>query len=48
MVRNRENMHEFLTRHAATTLPLRADLKASAVKVCTMTMIVGLRKEAAP
>jgi hypothetical protein len=48
MVRSRENTHKLLTRHAVTTLLLRADLPASAVKVCTMAMIVRLRKEAAP
>ncbi len=48
MVRNRENTHKHLTRHAVTTLLLRAALPASAVKVCTMAMIVRPRKEAAP
>jgi len=48
MVPSRENTHERLTRHAVTTLLVRADLPASAIKVCTMVMIVRLGKEAAP
>jgi len=48
MVRSRENTHKLLTRRAVTTLLVRADLPASAVKVCTMAMIVRLGKEAAP
>lgn len=48
MVRNRENTHKSPTRHAVTTLLLRADLPASAVKVYTMAMIVRHGKEAAP
>lgn len=48
MVPSRENTHKPLTRHAVTTLLVRADLPASAIKVSAMVMIVRHRKEAAP
>ena len=48
MVRNRENTHKHLARHAVTTLLVRAALPATTVKQHAMIMVVGITKEAAP
>jgi hypothetical protein len=48
MVRRREDTHNPLTRHAVTTLLVRAALPATTVKQHVMIMVVGIRKEAAP
>ena len=48
MVRSREYTQKHSTRHAVTTLLVRAALPTSTIKVPVMGMIVGRRKEAAP
>ncbi len=48
MVSIRENTHKPLTRHAVTTLLVRAALSAAAIKLHIMIMVVDQRKEAAP
>ena len=48
MVRLRENTHKHLTRHAVTTLLVRAALPATTIGLHAMIMVVGQRKEAAP
>ncbi len=47
MVRLRENTHKHLTRHAVTTLLVRA-AQAIIVAKHAMIMVVDIRKEAAP
>ncbi len=48
MVSIRENTHKPSTRHAVTTVLVRAALPAAAIKLHIMIMVVDWRKEAAP
>jgi hypothetical protein len=48
MVRVRENTHKHLTRHAVTTLLVRAAVAATTIKQHVMIVMVDQRKEAAP
>jgi hypothetical protein len=48
MVQIRDNTHKLLTRHAVTTLLVRAALPAPTIKAHAMIMVVAIRKEAAP
>lgn len=48
MVRVRENTQKHLTRHAVTTLLVRAALPITTIKQHAMIMVVDQRKEAAP
>jgi hypothetical protein len=48
MVRIRENAHKPLTRHAVTTVLVRAALPVTTTNLPVTIMVVGRRKEAAP
>jgi len=48
MVSIRENTHKPLTRHAVTTVLVRAAVATPTIKLHVMIMVVDQRKEAAP